>query len=165
MAIVLEANYCKKLGLPGYSSHQYGVTIRAELSDINQVPQESERIYRLLQNSVDAEIKQTGWLPGNGEQPPAQGAVRHGASNDAWQCSLKQQRLILKIVEEHKLDKEAIDALARQRFGKGVRQLNRMDASSLIEELLSTYGANQTGNGRRGSFARNGHYATNGSQR
>ncbi len=47
MAIVLEANYSKKLGLPGYSSHQYGVTVRAELSDLNQVSEESERVYRL----------------------------------------------------------------------------------------------------------------------
>ena len=30
MAIVLEANYAKKLGLPNYSSHQYCVTIRTE---------------------------------------------------------------------------------------------------------------------------------------
>lgn len=29
MAIVLEANYAKKLGLPNYSSHQYSVTNRA----------------------------------------------------------------------------------------------------------------------------------------
>ena len=31
MAIVLEANYAKKLGLPNFSSHQYSVTIRTEL--------------------------------------------------------------------------------------------------------------------------------------
>ena len=31
MAIILEANYSKKLGLPGYSSHQYAVTVRTEL--------------------------------------------------------------------------------------------------------------------------------------
>jgi hypothetical protein len=36
MAIQLEANYSKKLGLPGYSSHQYSVTIRTELGDIKQ---------------------------------------------------------------------------------------------------------------------------------
>ena len=35
MAITLEANYSKKLGLPGYSSHQYSVTVRTELSDLN----------------------------------------------------------------------------------------------------------------------------------
>ncbi|MBC2594709.1 hypothetical protein H5P28_11500 [Ruficoccus amylovorans] len=82
MAIVLEANYCKKLGLPGYSSHQYGVTIRAELGDINQVPEESERVYRLLQTSVDRELQQTGWLP-QGRQPgPAPGPVQRSRHLD-----------------------------------------------------------------------------------
>ena len=60
MAIILEANYSKKLGLPGYSSHQYAVTVRTELADINQVDQESQRLYELLQSSVDREIQQTG---------------------------------------------------------------------------------------------------------
>jgi hypothetical protein len=34
MVITLEANYAKKLGLPNFSSHQYSVTIRTELTDI-----------------------------------------------------------------------------------------------------------------------------------
>ena len=37
MAIHLEANYSKKLGLPGCSSHQYSVTIKTEVIDPNQV--------------------------------------------------------------------------------------------------------------------------------
>ena len=40
MAIVLEANYAKKLGLPNFSSHQYSVTIRTELTDLSQVEAE-----------------------------------------------------------------------------------------------------------------------------
>ena len=36
MAITLEANYAKKRGLPNYSSHQYCVTIRTELTDLSQ---------------------------------------------------------------------------------------------------------------------------------
>ncbi|MDP0497637.1 MAG: hypothetical protein Q7Q73_15650 [Verrucomicrobiota bacterium JB024] len=110
MAIVLEANYCKKLGLPGYSSHQYGVTIRAELGDINQVPEESERVYRLLQSSVDRELQQTGWLP-QGGQPQPGAATNTGSARSRtpaphsddeepdgtalWACSDKQRGLIL----------------------------------------------------------------------
>jgi hypothetical protein len=37
MPIILEANYSKKLGLPGYSSHQYMLTLRTELGDVTQV--------------------------------------------------------------------------------------------------------------------------------
>src|ERR1051326_4681651 len=50
--IVFEANYSKKLGLPGFSSHQYSVTIRTELSGINQIEIESAKIHALLQSSV-----------------------------------------------------------------------------------------------------------------
>jgi hypothetical protein len=44
MAITLEANYSKKLGLPGYSSHQYMITLRTELADLTQVEAESTRL-------------------------------------------------------------------------------------------------------------------------
>ena len=30
--LIIEANYSQKLGLPGYSSHQYSLTLRAEIS-------------------------------------------------------------------------------------------------------------------------------------
>ena len=36
--ITLEANYSKKIGLPGYSSHQFSVTLKSELADIAQAP-------------------------------------------------------------------------------------------------------------------------------
>ena len=63
MAIILEAAYSKKLGLPNYSSHSYVVSIRTELSDLTQVEAESARLYALLQKSVDDEIQQVGFLP------------------------------------------------------------------------------------------------------
>ena len=46
--IVFEGNYSKKLGLPGYSSHQYSVTIRTELADIHQVNEQSQQIHAVL---------------------------------------------------------------------------------------------------------------------
>jgi len=32
--ITLEANYSKKIGLPGYSLHQFSVTLKSELTDV-----------------------------------------------------------------------------------------------------------------------------------
>jgi hypothetical protein len=61
--ITFEANYSKKLGLPGYSSHQYSVTIRTELPDLNQISEHSEQVHALLQSAVDREIQKTGYLP------------------------------------------------------------------------------------------------------
>ena len=76
----------------------------------------------------------------------------------AWKCSDKQKDLILKLVEEHHLDKAAVEALAVERFGKGVRILNKVEASGLIDELLDTHGGtNRQGNGnRRNGSAYNG---------
>jgi hypothetical protein len=160
MAIRLEATYSKKLGLPGYSSHQYSVTITTELSDVRQVEAESTRLYALLQGCVDRDIQQTGFLPVNGsnglQQHASNGHSQNGSNghtnghhangrsngqNEAWSCSEKQKGLILKIVEDHHVDKASIEALANERFGKGVRQLNRMEASGLIEELLEVHGS------------------------
>ena len=168
MAIQLEANYSKKLGLPGYSPHQYSVTIRLELGDIKQVEAESSRLYALLQGCVDRDLQQTGFLPtnGNGTQHKSTNGT-HGHTNghspngnghsnsngraavplEVWSCSDKQRSLIVKIVDDHHLDKHHIETLSQERFGKGVRQLNKMEASGLIEELLETHGGNQ-GNGR-----------------
>ena len=47
--IVIEANYSKKLGLPGYSSHQYSVTLRAEIADLSQVSAKSQELHQLSQ--------------------------------------------------------------------------------------------------------------------
>ena len=63
MAIKLTGNYAKRLGLPGYSSHQFSVSVETELTDITQVPDEVARLYRLLQDAVDCEIQETGFVP------------------------------------------------------------------------------------------------------
>lgn len=52
MAITIEANYSKKLGLPGYSSHQYSVTVRREVSTLDNIQRESRDLYRQLQEAV-----------------------------------------------------------------------------------------------------------------
>ena len=157
--ITLECNYSKKLGLPGYSSHQFAITLRTEIADVNQVQSESARLYKLLQDGVDTSIKETGYLPTNSNgnaQRGGHGSVQNQPTeNGAWNCSGKQQDLILKIVDEHKLEKAKIEALAQDRFGKTVKALNKLEASGLIEELLEMTGQSK-GNGHRRWFAKAG---------
>jgi hypothetical protein len=156
MAIILEANYSKKLGLPGYSSHQYSVTVRTEISDANLIHSESDRLYDLLQSCVDTQITKTGFLPEQGQiKPPS---TSQGNGNGTWACSPKQKDLILDIVQEHGLETKDIDQLADDRFGKAVMQLNKLEASGLIDELLERYGKGN-GNNRRYS---NGRYSRSG---
>ncbi len=65
MAIKLIGNYAKRLGLPGYSSHQFSVSIETELIDSRDIQGEATRIYHLLQDAVDREIQTTGFVPGS----------------------------------------------------------------------------------------------------
>ncbi len=119
------------------------------MADITQAQAESARLYAVLQSSVDHNIQQVGYLPnangngnghGNGHTAPVE--------TDAWKCSDKQRDLILKITDEHKLDKARVEQLAQDRFGKGVKALNKLEASGLIEELLEQTGQSQPRNQR-----------------
>ena len=162
MAIKLIANYSKRLGLPGYSSHQFSVSVETELMTTDDIPGESERLYQLLQSNVDEQILTTGFVPpadygmdaptGN-PAPPLRSVPQNVStwrrSDPAWKCSDKQRDLILKIVEEHQLDKSDVETLATERFNKGVRLLNKVEASGLIDELLDTYGGKQRQQGNR----------------
>jgi len=185
MAIKLTGNYAKRLGLPGYSSHQFSVSIETELTDLSQVEEEVARTYRLLQDAVDREIQETGFVPdeeyglrhnvnlpasngkanGNGssngnDHPRLNGGNTNGHSNGhnvRWSCSDKQKELILKLVNENDLDRDTVEEISLDRFGVGVKQLNKLQASGLIAELIELSGksnsrqGNGNGNGRKGA--------------
>lgn len=160
MAIVLEANYAKKLGLPGYSSHQYSISVRIELSDLSQVEAESTRLYQQLQSAVDKDIQEVGFIPPdnygngtnnrvqgpqNGRSYPINGNGHHQANNRVqqpangtrWNCTDGQKTLILRLVEENaNITKDAVENLSQQLFRVGVTQINKMQASQLIDDLF-----------------------------
>jgi|TARA_B110000908_G_scaffold140188_2_gene167201 hypothetical protein len=153
MAITLEANYSKKLGLPQYSSHQYSITVRTEVSSLSKIDAASEHLYQQLQEAVDREIQNPGFLPGDGGSQSTHEVVpfnrggagaepaqsNHASPTAAWNCSEKQQGLIVKLMGEHKIPFEELDELAHNRFNAGLKQLNKMSASGLIDELFDTY--------------------------
>lgn len=161
MAIKLTGSYSKKLGLPGFSSHSFSATVENELTDLGEIQGEVTRLYGLLQDAVDREIQTTGFIPDeaygleNGHSPTPVHRNGNGNGEIPWQCSDKQKEFILKIVDENRLDRHAIDKLAQDRFGKGVRQLNKLEASGLIDELLEKHGDGK----RNGSKRRNGYKA------
>ena len=122
---------------------------------------ESARLYKLLQEGVDTSIKDIGYLPstngngnGNGQRGSNGNGNGHGTNqsqvdNGTWNCSDKQRDLILKVVQEHKLEKAKVEGLAQDRFGKTVKALNKLEASGLIEELLEQTGQNKGNDGKR----------------
>ena len=158
MAIKLSANYSKKLGLPQYSSHSFSASVEVELTDITQVETEVQKLYALLQQSVDQEIQHTGFIPGsngngNGHsmgrtqtRPNGNGHTQNGNGTrggytphpaaDRWNCTEGQRGFILRIISDHKMEKQEVEDLSEQLFGTGVKQLNKMQASQLIDDLL-----------------------------
>ena len=153
MAIKLSANYSKKLGLPNYSRHSFSASVEIELTDISQVEQEVRTLYQLLQQSVDQEIQHPGFIPapannGNGHAQPQNGRTyqlngngSNGTSrpqpvSDRWNCTDGQKGFIQRIVNEKTIEKQDAEDLSLQSFGVGVKQLNKMQASQLIEDLL-----------------------------
>ena len=151
MAIKLSANYSKKLGLPQYSSHSFSASVEVELSDITQVETELQKLYQLLQQSVDQEIQHPGFVPeannGNGHQQQngrtyqlnGNGRQHQQAKpvGDAWNCTDGQKGFILRIVNENpSITKQVAEDLSQMLFGIGVKALNKLQASQLIEDLL-----------------------------
>ena len=156
MAVKLIANYSKRLGLPGYSSHQFSVSVETELNTTDDIALEADRLYNNLQSNVDEQIQQTGFVPPHdyGMQAPANGTPTPGnvLPIDRWACSDKQRDLILKLVDEHGLEKDRIDELATQRFGRNVKSLDKLQASGLIEELFDMTGKKNGRAPRRNAY-------------
>ena len=159
MAVILQMTYQKKLGLPNYSSHSCAVSLTVEIPDVSLAAQESAKLYALLQTAVDNEIQQVGFMPdattygmnnrhtnGNGHSGNGNGnGNRHvsasaSSNGDQWNCTDGQKGLILRLVNESKLNKQDVEELAQQLFGVGVKEVDKMQASQLIEELLEKTG-------------------------
>lgn len=165
MAVLLQMTYQKKLGLPNYSSHSCAVSLTVEIPDVNLAAQESTKLYALLQTAVDGEIQQVGWMPnaetygmnrsnghpsngngnGNGSNRTAASAPNNG---DRWNCTDGQKGLILRVINENNLNKQDVEEMAQQLFRVGVKELDKMQASQLIEELLEKVGKKPTGQRR-----------------
>src|SRR5882757_6534059 len=133
MAVKLIANYAKKLGLPGYSSHQFSISVETELTNVEDIAGTSERLYKQLQDAVDEQMQNYGYVPPDGygmapetDRAPRNGAAANGHSGngngyrngnghqpasapaDRWNCTEGQKGLVIRLVHEHQLDKNEV---------------------------------------------------------
>ena len=168
----IEGNYQKRIGLPGFSSHSFSLTVRVDLDDTANIDRESAKLYSVLQNSVDREIQEVGFVPetsGDGTPPaPSRSNANSGVGNyrsnggaypsngrssapsrDYWKCSDKQRDLINKVIRDNQLDERDIEDWAQDMFQKDLKQLNKMEMSGLIQVILDKYGDKPNGNGNR----------------
>ena len=146
MAILLQFDYGKKLGLPNYSSHNFGVSMKAEVSDPEDIPQEAERAYGILQQAVDKQMENPGFLPSPRQENQDQ---TNETDPEKWNCTEKQRGLILKILNQNNLPESAIEEVAQDLHGRPMSELGRLQVSSVISEVLDRWGKHKrTDNGR-----------------
>ena len=153
MAILLEFNYGKKLGLPGYSSHNFGVSMKAEVNDPEAIPEEAAKAYSILQESVDSQITNPGFVPsGNSNAIQVQPNGNNAKTNpDEWNCTVRQKGLLMTILERNNLDPEVVEDLSQEIHGRPMADLGKMQVSAIISEVLDRWGRHpKTTNGREG---------------
>ena len=150
MAILLEIHYDKRLGLPGYSSHDFGVSLKTEVTDLDQIRQESERAYQILQKSVDSQIIHRGYVPDqvnnsgvtNQEEKDntSEGIGKNDNNTEKWNCTVRQRDLILNVLERNNLDPQTANELGMELHGKKMDRLTKLQVSGVITELLNRFG-------------------------
>jgi len=145
MAILLQFDYGKKLGLPNYSSHNFGVSMKAEVSDPEDIPQEAERAYGILQQAVDKQMENPGFLPSPRQENQDQ---TNGTDPEKWNCTERQRGLIIKILSQNDLPQSAIEEVAQDLHGRPMSELGKLQVSSVISEVLDRWGKHKKTNGR-----------------
>ena len=156
MAVILDINYSKKLGLPNYSSHSLGIGLKAEVANLDEVQGEVEKAYSLLQSAVDSQIVHQGFV--SNESNEVNGSVqgqkvlpKAKTDPDSWSCTIRQRGLILSILERNDLDAEVVEVLADDLCGKPMSDLDKGQASAVITEILDRWGRHpKTTNERAG---------------
>ena len=145
MAVLLQFDYNKRLGLPAYSSHSFGITMKAEVTDLEKIGEEAERAYGLLQSAVDSQIVHQGFV--SNESNEVNGSVqgqkvlpKAKTDPDSWNCTIRQRGLILSILERNDLDPEVVEDLADDLCGKPMSDLNKGQVSAVISEILDRWG-------------------------
>ena len=156
MAVMLDINYSKKLGLPNYSSHSLGIGLKAEVANLDEVQGEVEKAYSLLQSAVDSQIVHQGFV--SNESNEVNGSVqgqkvqpKAKTDPDDWNCTVRQKGLLMTILERNNLDPEVVEDLSQEIHGRPMSDLGKMQVSAAIGEVLDRWGRHpKTTNGRAG---------------
>ena len=154
MAITIQAQLAKKLPIPGsqFSSQQASITITAEVTDLNQVVAEAQRLHRLAEQAVDAQLNQPPALQAALPQSPTTSAPstspaqRPAASQPYRNSSAAQRRGPAPVTESQLrfLDRliqqtgSSVPAILDQHQVGALRDLSCKAAAGLIDELKAS---------------------------
>ena len=156
MAVLLQFDYNKRLGLPAFSSHSFGITMKAEVTDLAKIGEEAERAYGLLQSAVDSQIVHKGYVSnedrgenGTDQVQKTQEKVNGGSTDpDKWNCSVRQRGLIVSVMERNNLDLRAVEDLSQELHGRPMSDLGKAQVSEVIGQVLDRWGRHPKTNGR-----------------
>ncbi len=125
----VEVSYSKKIGLRNYSSHSFSLSVKTEVPTIADVEKESNQLYALLQDTVDKNLQEEGFVPegddnrssrepshtnGNGSRNYRSNSNGESSNRgDFWKCSDRQRDLIEKVIKDNRLDWQEIESLAK----------------------------------------------------
>ncbi len=147
MAITIAANLSKKVPIigTGYSSQSASITISAEVSDLSQVAAEAQKIYRIAEAAVDAQL--AGTQPQATTQPSASPPVQanparptqasqpyrgNGQRRQPAPVTDSQMRFLKRLIDQ---SKASVPAILNQFHVGDLSQLSCRDAAQLIDEL------------------------------
>jgi hypothetical protein len=154
MAITIQAQLAKKVPIPGsqFSSQQASITITAEVTDLNQVVAEAQRLYLIAEQAVDAQLNRNH-IPtaaaqqtaGPNSQPQQANAQTAGSPRQASQpyrgngqrrgpapVTDSQMRFLKRLIDQ---SKASVPAILNQFQIGDLSQLSCRDAAQLIDEL------------------------------
>jgi hypothetical protein len=123
--------------------------MRTEVNNVEEIQEESEKAYRLLQQSVDAQLSNPGFIPSeNNKETESKGTQINGTDPEKWNCTERQRGLILKILSQNDLPESAIEEVAQDLHGRPMSELGKLQVSSVISEVLDRWGRHKRSNGR-----------------
>jgi hypothetical protein len=83
--------------------------------------------------------------------------IKTNGNGGGWHCSDKQRELILKLINDHNLE-EVAEEMSQEMFGASPKDLNKLQASGLIQRILEEFASKKPSKGKNG----NGRYVNGG---
>ena len=146
MAITIQAQLSKKIPITGtdFSSQSASITISAEVTDPASVIPEAQRLYRLAEQAVDAQLRltpppaatpatrQATATPNAHNRPtPPRNQTRRGPAP----VTDSQIRFLDRLITQ---TGSSLDAILHRHQIAGLQDLSCKDAAALIDELKRT---------------------------
>lgn len=148
MAIQIVASVGKKVGQSNYGSKSFNLSCTKEITDLGTLEAESIKLHRLLEQIVEAQIEKDE-NDANTDNVAPVNRLKNNGNGEGWHCSDKQRSLILKLIADHDLEEVAED-MSQEMFGCSPKDLNKLQASGLIQRILEGHGSKKPskGNGK-----------------